>query len=76
MGQILLTPEEIYNATRGKEGYDNNIAKSQLKKVRGKIAVVEIPKGKSAGYNVDGKQYIALSMLQEDWETMLKELEE
>lgn len=85
MGQIILTPEEIRKAaitfTSIKKIQDVDAlltanAKTQLQKVRDKISVVEIPKGKSAGYNVDGERYIALAMKWEDWQDLLKELEE
>jgi len=87
MGQILLTPEEKALAVADEEertkscpgefrDYSDIIAEAQLKKVRGKISVVEIPKGKSAGYNVDGVPYIALAMKKEDWQDLLKDLED
>lgn len=88
MGQILLTPEEKASAVADEiertkscpvkfRIYSDIIAEAQLKKVRKKIAVVEIIKDwVTAGYNVDGKPYIALAMLKEDWQTLLEELEE
>lgn len=87
MGQILLTPEEKALAVADEiertkscpvkfRDYSDIIAEAQLKKVRKKIAVVEIPMGKSAGYYVDGKPYIALAMLKEDWQALLEELED
>lgn len=83
MEQILLTKKEILKALNAIDknfqntvyASDIRIAKDQLKKVRGKIAVVEIPEGKNAGYNVDGRQYIALAMSHEDWQALLKEAE-
>lgn len=89
MGQILLEDNEIVQVAVDLCGidpvhtivdvdinHDKALAKTQLKKVKSKIAVVEIPEGKSAGYNVDGKPYIALAMLREDWEALVKEVEE
>jgi len=81
VGQILLEDGEIKVTSPTGPWYigcaqcAQRVAKAQLKKVRSKISVVEIPQGKSAGYNVDGKTYIALAMLVEDWEALQKEVD-
>ena len=82
MKRILLTDDELDELEKqfpfkslATHEVSDAYCKAQLKKVKGKIAVVEIPKGKSAGYNVDGRPYIALAMLKEDWQSLEKEVE-
>lgn len=48
----------------------NEVRKQERERIRKQLAVVEIPKGKVAGYNVDGKQYVALAMSEENWQAL------